>query len=67
MNLGLNRNTIIILSGVGALLGGIVALLTYINTKEHREFNTSNAKLENEIKQIDLELKKHQLNQAVQS
>jgi hypothetical protein len=57
----MNRNTIILLGGIGALLGGIVAVLSYINTREHREYQARNAKLENEIKMIELAMKKSQI------
>jgi hypothetical protein len=58
----IDRNTVVLLGGIGALLGGLVALLTYVNMKEHREMVKRNAKLENQIKEIDLALKRSQLN-----
>lgn len=57
----MNKNTIIVLGGIGALLGGVVAVLSYINTREHREYQARNAKLENEIKMIELAMKKSQI------
>lgn len=57
-----DRNTVYLLGGIGALLGGLVAVLTYVNMKEHREMVKRNAELENQIKQVDLALKKSQLN-----
>lgn len=57
-----DRNTIYLLGGIGALLGGLVAVLTYVNTKDHREMIKKNAQLENEIKQIDLAMKRTKLN-----
>jgi hypothetical protein len=57
----LNRNTIYLLGGIGALLGGIVAVMSYINSREHRDYQARNAKLENEIKLIELAMKKSQI------
>lgn len=57
----INRNTIYLLGGIGALLGGIVAVMSYINSREHREYQARNAKLENEIKLIELAMKKSQI------
>ena len=57
-----DRNTVYLLGGIGALLGGLVAVLTYVNMKEHREMVKRNAELENQIKQVDLALKRSQLN-----
>ena len=50
----INKNFLVIAGGIGALLGGLVALLTYVNTKQHREFVKKNAMLENEIKKLQL-------------
>jgi hypothetical protein len=57
-----DKNTVLLLGGIGALLGGLVALLTYVNMKEHREMVKKNAQLENELKKVDLALKRSQLN-----
>lgn len=57
----IDRNTIYLLGGIGALLGGIVAVMSYINMREHREYMKRNAKLENEIKMIELAMKKSQI------
>ena len=57
----INTSTIYLLGGIGALLGGIVAVMSYINTREHREYQARNAKLENEIKQIELAMRKSQI------
>ena len=57
----INRNTIYLLGGIGALLGGIVAVMSYINSREHRDYQARNAKLENEIKLIELAMKKSQI------
>ena len=56
------KETLFLLGGVGAVLTGLVAVLTYINTKEHRELQKSNAQLDKELKLFELELKKNQLN-----
>jgi len=57
----IDRNTIYLLGGLGALLGGIVAVMSYVNMREHREYMKRNAKLENEIKMIELAMKKSQI------
>ena len=56
-----DKNTIVVLGAIGGLLGGLVTILTYWNMKEHREMVKKNAELENQIKQIDLALKRSQL------
>jgi len=48
------KNFLLIAGGIGALLGGMVALLSYVNMKQHREFLKRNAILENEIKKLQL-------------
>lgn len=49
------KDFLLIAGGVGALLGGMVALMTYVNMKQHREFLKRNAQLENEIKKLQLQ------------
>jgi Tfp pilus assembly protein PilN len=55
------KETLFLLGGIGAILTGLVAVLTYINTKEHRELQKKNAQLDGELKLLELELKKTQL------
>jgi hypothetical protein len=55
------KETLFLLGGIGAILTGLVAILTYINTKEHRELQKNNAQLDQELKLLELELKKSQL------
>lgn len=55
------KETLFLLGGVGAVLTGMVALFTYINTKEHRKLQKANAELDQEIKLLELELKKNEL------
>jgi hypothetical protein len=55
------KETLFLLGGIGAILTGLVAVLTYINTKEHRELQKSNAELDKELKLFELELKKNEL------
>jgi len=53
------KDFLLLAGGVGALLGGLVAILHYANTKQHRDLQKRNAELENQIKQLQLlELKK---------
>lgn len=48
------KDFLLLAGGIGALLGGLVAILQYANTKQHRELQKQNAQLENQIKQIQL-------------
>jgi hypothetical protein len=53
------KDFLLLAGGIGALLGGLVAVLHYANTKQHRDLQKRNAELENQIKQLQLlELKK---------
>ncbi len=58
------KETLFLLGGIGAVLTGLVAILTYINTKEHRELQKANAQLDQELKMFELELKKSELKKA---
>jgi Tfp pilus assembly protein PilN len=58
------KESLLLLGGIGAVLTGLVAVLTYINTKQHRELQKTNAKLDQELKLFELELKKSQLKKA---
>lgn len=52
---GLNKQqTIGLITAIGVGIGGIIALLEYVNTKKHRELQQKNAELENQIKQLQL-------------
>jgi hypothetical protein len=46
--------TIALITSVGVLLAGTIAVVEYINTKRHRELQQKNAELENKIKQLQL-------------
>jgi Tfp pilus assembly protein PilN len=48
------KDFLLLAGGIGALLGGVVAILHYANTKQHRELQKRNAYLENQIKQLQL-------------
>jgi hypothetical protein len=50
-----------LLGGIGAILTGTVAVLSYINSKELKKLQQSNAELDKELKLFDLELKKNEL------
>jgi hypothetical protein len=51
----LNRNqTIALITSVGVLLAGTIAVVEYLNTRRHRELQQKNAELENKIKQLQL-------------
>ena len=48
------KELISIMTGIGIAMAGIVALLSYLNQKKHDEIKKENAKLENEIKKLQL-------------
>ena len=55
MGMGLSKQqTFGLISAIGIATAGLIALLTYVNTKKHREFQQKNAALENQIKQLQL-------------
>ena len=58
------KQSLFLLGGIGAILTGFIAVLTYINTKEHRLLQKENARLDQELKLFELELKKNQLKRA---
>ena len=63
MNLDNNSKLTIQLLFAGmAALGGLTAVLIYFQQKERRELDEKNARLDNEIKSIDLALKRHKAN-----
>lgn len=68
MNIDAKQQNHIKLLFIGlASLGGIVALITYIDTRKHRKIAESNALLENQIKVLQLEQLKynnHKINKA---
>jgi hypothetical protein len=60
----IEKQSLFLLGGIGAILTGLVAVLTYINTKEHRELQKANAQLDKDLKLLELELKKSELKRA---
>lgn len=51
----LNRGqTIALMTSIGVLLAGTIAVVEYFNTKKHRQMQQKNAELENKIKQLQL-------------
>ena len=57
----MEKNKLLILAGIGTLFTGIIAVLTYVNMEDHRAMVKENARLDNELKQLELQLKKHEL------
>ncbi len=57
----MEKNKLLILAGIGTLFTGLIAVLTYVNMKDHRAMVKENARLDNELKQLELQLKKHEL------
>lgn len=56
-----DKSIFFLLGGFGALLTGVVAVVTYTNNREHQALIKENAKLEHELKLLELELRKYQL------
>jgi hypothetical protein len=54
----LSKDFIMILGGVGAILTGYIAILTYLNSKETKRILKQNALLDQELKTYELEIKK---------
>jgi hypothetical protein len=48
------QQTIALITSVGVLLAGTIALVEFLNTRRHRELGRKNAELENQIKQLQL-------------
>jgi hypothetical protein len=48
------QQTIALITSVGVLLAGTIAVIEYMNTRRHRELQRKNAELENKIKQLQL-------------
>lgn len=46
--------TIALVTSIGVLLAGTIAVIEYLNTRRHRELQRKNAELENKIKQLQL-------------
>lgn len=58
------KNLIVLIGGIGALMTGIIAVVSYINMKDHREMVKANAKLDNDLKKLDLEFKKSEMRKS---
>jgi hypothetical protein len=59
-----DKNLIVLIGGVGALMTGLIAVVSYINMRDHREMTKANAKLDNDLKTLELQLKKSELNKS---
>jgi uncharacterized protein YneF (UPF0154 family) len=55
------KNRLIILAGIGTLFTGLIAVLTYVSMKDHRAMLKDNTRLDNELKQLELEMKKAEI------
>lgn len=55
------EKNIAIITAISVGVGGLIALLTYVTTRKHREFQNKNSELENEIKKLQLEKLKVEL------
>jgi len=59
-----DKNLIVLIGGVGALLTGIIAVVSYVNMRDHREMVKANAKLDNDLKTLELEFKKNEFKKS---
>ena len=59
------KELISIVTGLGIATAGIVALLSYLNQKKHDEIKKENAKLENEIKKLQLAKLQYDINGTI--
>ena len=57
----MEKNKLLIIAGIGTLLTGLIAVLTYVSMKDHRAMVKDNARLDNELKQLELEMKKAEI------
>lgn len=57
----MEKNRLIILAGIGTLFTGLIAVLTYVSMKDHRAMLKDNTRLDNELKQLELEMKKAEI------
>ncbi len=57
----MEKNKLLILAGIGTLFTGLIAVVTYVSMKDHREMIKDNARLDNELKQLELEMKKAEI------
>ena len=57
----MEKNRLIILAGIGTLFTGLIAVLTYVSMKDHRAMLKDNTRLDNELKQLELEMKKDEI------
>lgn len=60
-----DKNLIVLIGGVGALLTGIIAVVSYVNMRDHREMIKANAKLDNDLKTLELEFKKNEFKKSM--
>lgn len=56
-----DKSIFFLLGGMGALLTGVIAVVTYVNNKEHQALMKENEKLEHDLKLLELELKRTQI------
>jgi len=59
-----DKNLIVLIGGVGALLTGIIAVVSYVNMRDHREMVKANAKLDNDLKTLELEFKRNEFKKS---
>lgn len=56
-----NKDVLAIVLGTGAFLGGMISVINYYNTKALRKIQEDNAILDKEIKLLDVELKRQEV------
>jgi predicted negative regulator of RcsB-dependent stress response len=57
------RQTIALITAIGVLLGGTIAVVEYFNKKKHRQIQQKNAELENLLKQLQLKKLSSEINE----
>mgnify|MGYP000904572949 FL=1 len=55
------KNLIVLIGGIGALLTGVIAVVSYVNMKDHRQMIKANAKLDNDLKKLELDFKRSEM------
>jgi hypothetical protein len=56
-----HKELITVIGGLGAIVVGLVAVLKYWNTREHRQLQKAQLEIDNEIKTLELEKRKSEL------
>lgn len=55
------KNLIVLIGGIGAFLTAVIAVVSYVNMKDHRKMIKENAKLDNDLKKLELDFKRSEM------